>query len=371
VPIDNPVVTCRDNDTPLRNGMTEREVLGFGLFNNGGTGVRQPGNPACSGCHPVTATNANPLVFPVFSEAQFQAGQTFVPVERSRIDNRGPGTPTVIEGGVHDRGFFNIGSRPPSFDPVNGGKDPYGNPLSLARMFIAEQSGLSVAEPSGIGDPCNTAGLIEAGGTPRYPGCDGNLADTTDRVDPSFDWGSERELVDGTVKTPSIRNVALTPPYFHYGGYSDLRSVVEFYARGGNHRNKSKVDPSFTGDTSGTGLLGKGLPVTGNDYGTNVDFFIRDINSTDEQIDAIVAFIKTVTDPRVQCDAAPFDHPELPVPNGHRAADRNRDGRADDIMAVVPAVGAGGYAADGRADLCLPNSGDLFDPQLRNRLTTP
>ncbi len=319
----------------------------------------------------MTPAGANPLVFPVFSEAQFQAGQNFVPVERSRIDNRGPGTPTVLEGGVHHRGFFNIGGRLSSFDLGNGGQDPYGNPLSLARMFIAEQSGLPVAEPSGIVDPCNTAGLIEPGGTPRYPGCDGNLADTTDRVDPSFNWSLERELMDGTVKTPSIRNVALTPPYLHYGGYSDLRSVVEFHARGGNHRNKSHVNPAFTGDTSGTGPLGKGLPVSGNDYGTNVDFLICDINSTDEQIDAIVAFMKTVTDPRVQCDAAPFDHPELPAPNGHRAEDRNRDGRADDIMAIVPAVGAGGYAANGHANLCLPNSGDLFDPNLRHRLTRP
>jgi hypothetical protein len=40
-------------------------------------------------------------------------------------------------------------------------------------------------------------------------------------------------------------------------------------------------------------------------------------------------------------------------------------------MAIVPAVGAGGYQADGRSNFCLPNSGDLFDPNLRNRLTTP
>jgi cytochrome c peroxidase len=395
-PIGNPTVSCADGGSPLRNGMTEQEVLGFGLFNNAGAGIRNLGNPSCGGCHPVTNPNATPLVFPVFSEAQFQAGQTFVPVERSRIDDRGHGTlnipiPTAeqraagqlstVEGAVHDRGFFNIGSRAASFDLGSGGKDPYGNPLSIARMFIAERRGLPVVDPTGITDPCNTPTLIE-GGFPnlaqapevnqgRYPGCDGNLADRTDSVSSSFDWSLERELVDGSVKTPSIRNVALTPPYFHYGGYSDLRSVVEFYARGGNHRNKSFAVAGATGDTSGTGPLGKGLPVAGSGFGTNVDFFIRDVNSTDEQIDAIVAFMKTVTDPRVQCDAAPFDHPELPVPNGHRPADRNRDGRADDVMAIVPAVGAGGYQADGRSNFCLPNSGDLFDPNLRNRLTTP
>ncbi len=37
VPIGNPVVSCADGGSPLRSGMTEQEVLGFGLFNNGGT----------------------------------------------------------------------------------------------------------------------------------------------------------------------------------------------------------------------------------------------------------------------------------------------------------------------------------------------
>ena len=35
-----------------------------------------------------------------------------------------------------------------------------------------------------------------------------------------------------------------------------------------------------------------------------------------EQLD-LVAFLESLTDPRVQCDQAPFDHPELLIPNGH------------------------------------------------------
>jgi cytochrome c peroxidase len=387
VPIANPTVTCQnpnlpaDPTAPEHGGFTQKEVLGFGLFNNGGVGIRNPGSPACSGCHPVTNPTAVPFLLPTFSEAQFQAGQIFVPVERSRIDDQGPGTinnpPATTEGGVHDRGFFNIGVAPTSFDPGNGGVDPYGNPLSVARMFLAEQSGLPTVDPSGITDPCNTPTLIEGGfgaasNGGRYPGCDANLNDTTDRVDPSFNWSQERELVDGGFKTPSVRNVGLTPPYFHNGVYSTLRQVVEFYTRGGSRRDKSKVNPSYTGDTSGTGTLGKGtIPVAPPHFGTNVDFFIRDIKSTEEQIDAMVAFMLTLTDSRVQCDQAPFDHPELQVFNGHTVTDLNTDGRADDIIAVVPATGAGGYEADGKPNLCLPNTGDLFDPNLRNRLTTP
>ena len=413
VPIANPVVTCQNSPadpTALEHGgLTAQEVLGFGLFNNGGTGIRNPGNPSCSGCHPVTNPNAVPLVFPLFSEAQFQAGQTFVPVERSRIDDRGPGTPKnvpttapienpTVEGAVHDRGFFNIGTRPTSFDPGIGGNDIYGNPLSVARMFVMEQAGWSVVDPSGITDPCNSGNLIE-GGFPnltlipelnqgRYPGCIRNPPCVDCTVDPSFDWSKERELVDGSMKTPGLRNVGLTPPYFHFGGYSNLRDVVRFYARGGSRRDKSLAEqddhhfgkkfrhnwwghqeenkPPYTGDTSGTGSLGKdAIPVKGSDFGTNVDFFIRDIKSTDEQIDALVAFMLTLTDKRVQCDLAPFDHPSLFVIKGHREADRNRDQRADDDVFELPEVGAEGYDPD--SGFCIPNEGDLFAEGMQAR----
>lgn len=37
----------------------------------------------------------------------------------------------------------------------------------------------------------------------------------------------------GSFKTPTLRNVALTSPYFHNGSYSSLRQVVDFYHRGG------------------------------------------------------------------------------------------------------------------------------------------
>ena len=43
-----------------------------------------------------------------------------------------------------------------------------------------------------------------------------------------------RVAVNGAFKTPSLRNVELTGPYFHNGGASTLMQVVEFYARGGN-----------------------------------------------------------------------------------------------------------------------------------------
>jgi cytochrome c peroxidase len=42
-------------------------------------------------------------------------------------------------------------------------------------------------------------------------------------------------------KTPTLRNIALTAPYLHNGGFATLREVVEFYNRGGE--NNENLDP--------------------------------------------------------------------------------------------------------------------------------
>jgi cytochrome c peroxidase len=340
------VASCQGSQT-----LSTQELQGFALFNNFG-------RTACSACHAA----------PLFSEAQRVAGAAFIPIERSRID-----VPTLLGAAVHDRGFFNIAARATSIDPGLGGKDPYGAPLSTTHMFLKEQAGELASDPTGVicdqtTDVVGGGRLIEPGGTPTFGATYGYRADGTCAIVSS----AERVMVDGAFKTPTLRNIGLTPPYFHYGGYADLRSVMDFYNRGGNHRSKSKVDPSFTGDTSGTGPLGKStIPVAGQDFGTNVDRFIRPLGLTSEELDAVVAFMLSLTDERVQCDSAPFDHPELRVPNGQRNSDRDGDGVADDIMALIPATGAGGYTADGKPELCLPNSGNLFDPALRNKLTPP
>ena len=368
VPVANPIVTCspkpdnpNQSSNPTAHGLTTQEVLGYGMFNNGGVGFRNPGSTGCIACHPVGNPNAAPLVFPLFTEAAFQDGQTFVPVERSRIDDPGFPLDFALDGASHDRGFFNLGLRPVSDDLGAGAKDPYGNDLSLARMFLHEQAGESVIDPTGIGNRCSTPTIIEPGGAPLYPGC-------PSATPPPLDFALERQAVDGSFKTPSLRNVGLTPPYFHYGAYGDLRSVVEVYVRGGNKRNmRSSSLPDATGDWSGSGPKGYGaVPTTGPHYGTNVNFFIRDVKSTDEQIDALVAFMLTLTDARVQCDNAPFDHPELTIFNGHKNRVNNGTGHADDITFVLPAVGANGYAGP-NARYCIPNAGDIFDPGMRPR----
>src|SRR3954471_20692863 len=170
---------------------------------------------------------------------------------------------------TYDNGFYNIGVRPTPSDFGVGGLDPFGNPLSMTRLT----------------------------------GTSGRIA------------------VDGSFKAPGLRNVALTPPYFHNGGQLTLNQVVDFYNRGGDfhERNIDTLDPD-----------------------------IQTLGLTSSQKDALVAFLDSLTDERVRRQQAPFDHPQLFVPDGHAgdttsvATDSN--GTARDEFLEVPAVGAAGGA---------------------------
>jgi hypothetical protein len=71
----------------------------------------------------------------------------------------------------------------------------------------------------------------------------------------------------------------------------------------------------------------------------------------------------------VRCDEAPFDHPSLLIPHGHHARDSNRDGKADDILFELPAVGKGGYKGANKK-FCIDKEadGNLFGPGMLNRV---
>ena len=88
-----------------------------------------------------------------------------------------------------------------------------------------------------------------------------------------------------------------------------------------------------------------------------------------DDLSAVVRFLQSLTAPRVQCDSTPFDHPQLFVTAGHRAADRNHDGRADDNAFAFPAIGRQGYSAS--SGYCIPNAGDLFAPGMQARSGGP
>jgi cytochrome c peroxidase len=302
--------TLISDDSPFdRNELSGDAQEGLNLFNGAGR---------CRFCH----------VLPLGTQAaQFAGDPPFVTIQTVSRPNGlldGVGNP-VSTNALRDIGFFPLGVRPVDEDVGAGGTDPYGAPLSFSRKSI------------------------QAGTNPG---------------------GVTRTIVDSSFKVPQLRNVALTPPYFHNGGFSDLHQVLEFYRRGGNRRDANLTDPAFTGDDSGTGLEGQGLiPVPGPNKGSNAAGTLNPLTITDAGIDDIVEFLKALTDERVQCDRAPFDHPELLIPVGPNPVDQNHDNRADDIVFRLPEVGASGYSPG--SGLCVPNAGDLFAPGMQARIGGP
>ena len=91
---------------------------------------------------------------------------------------------------------------------------------------------------------------------------------------------------------PSLRNLDLTAPYFHNGGQATIRQVVEFYNRGGDFREHNAQ---------------------------YIDFEIGKLDLTDQRDRRLRRVpARRLTDARVRAQSAPFDHPQLFVPNGHR-----------------------------------------------------
>src|SRR5207244_4168259 len=78
----------------------------------------------------------------------------------------------------------------------------------------------------------------------------------------------------------------------------------------------------------------------------------------------VVAFLKTLTDDRVRFESAPFDHPQLFIPNGHPgdavAVTNDGTGKATDTLVEVPASGAAGscVGVDGTPHFACPVCGD-------------
>lgn len=77
-------------------------------------------------------------------------------------------------------------------------------------------------------------------------------------------------LDNGKFRTPSLRNVELTPPYMHDGSIRTLRKVVEFYNSGGAKK------------------------------ATNKDRKIRPLSLSMEEIDDLVAFMRSLSSPVFQ-----------------------------------------------------------------------
>jgi hypothetical protein len=72
------------------------------------------------------------------------------------------------------------------------------------------------------------------------------------------------------------------------------------------------------------------------------------LDNPDDELAALEAFLRSLTDERVRFRQAPFDHPQLFVPDGHagdeHAVADDGTGTARDRMTEIPAVGRDGGA---------------------------
>jgi hypothetical protein len=206
--------------------------------------------------------------------------------------------PVPINVSVYDTGWYNIGVRPTAEDLGLDGLDPFGNSLAWTRLFQAlpEPGVIKVfggALPKlGAGTPTFTDQVLNAIGFPILSG-------------PLLK--NEATDVAGNFKVSSLRNIEFTGPYFHNGGQSTLRQVVAFYKRGGDFDNPT-LAPAI-----------RPFPLSG------------------EQANDLVAFMMALTDERVRWQRAPFDHPQLLIPEGER-----EDSEDKDEMLEIPAVGRTG-----------------------------
>ena len=215
----------------------------------------------------------------------------------------------VLASGAYDLGYYNIGVRPTVEDLGAGGTQAGGIPLSYARRV---QQGLALPDaPTAL------------------PAVPANI----------------HAQMDGAFKTPSLRNVELTGPYFHNGGQSTLRQVMEFYNRGGDFHEQNLL---------------------------NLTPEMFELHLSEPDIDAVVAFMKTLTDERVRDERAPFDHPELPLPNGETLPAIGAAGRVSDCRMPLQPFEAGFSVAsappdcdgDGRIDACAIAADPSLDADL-------
>ncbi len=278
---------------PNYTALTQQRVNGLVIFS---------GKGKCSTCHDG----------PDFTGAGIKLQFTQTPDQESVVQRMHMGD---HQPAIYDNGFYNIGVTPTNRDLGIGANDPFGNPLSFSRLLKLSIGG-QVVPDSFVVNPCMFA---------SHP---------CESVTSPF----QRDAVDGSFKVPSLLNVELTGPYFHNGAYATLEQVVEFYNRGGNHRGPAD-------NSSGTSGFDHS-PQWGNNP-TNLDIDIQPLGLTVQERADLVAFLKSLTDERVRCEKAPFDHPSLINFNGHAAVDQNNDGKSDDLTILVPSVGAGGRPAKG------------------------
>lgn len=306
--------------------LDDKERLGLAVF----VGFPGVSDGRCVNCHGgPEMTNA--------SVRNGQAGQNLI-------------EPMIMGNGkfaLYDNGFYNISVTPTAEDVGRGGRGPEDKPLASSRQFLFADQGINgpINFPI-VGAPImnlQVGECVELDETVIPAKCVKQELVAVDAateqeqvvcIDVNMDGkcGVEddiqllRAAVDGAFKTPGIRNQELQGPYMHNGGFKTLVEVVQFYDRGGNfcRLNFPDLDP-------------------------DIEF----IGLSEEEEEALVAFMIACTDERVRKEMAPFDRPELRIPDGHpgdhiiTTADEEFDSnqkQAVDVVKKLDAVGKTGGA---------------------------
>ncbi|MDH3685766.1 MAG: cytochrome-c peroxidase [Myxococcales bacterium] len=238
-----------------------------------------------------------------------------------------------------DRGFMNTGVAPPENDSGAAVTDSEGLPRSYAAQYAERLAGGKPPEKKTVKQVSACHFTFPFGND--YDDKELKKAVFTEECTARFlseipkkkvakneaaqpDGGRLRVAIDAAFKVPSLRNIELTGPFMHNGSFATLRQVIDFYSRGGNFNEVQNPEMH--------GLL-----------------FASTL--TEQEKDDLEAFLLTLTDERVRWERAPFDHPELRIPNGHVETDGvveagNLPGNdfpvASDEILVVPAVGRDG-----------------------------
>jgi len=184
--------------------------------------------------------------------------------------------------------------REPMFRPFNARIDDYwaGDKEALS---LSERRGLDVFQTNGGCASCHLMGStswLEPLLTDS--GFDNLGVPSMGEIDPGLGGVTEKKEELGQFKVPTLRNVALTAPYFHNGSVGTLKEVMEFY-------NKRDVEPERWGKTD--------YPATVNheDMG--------DLGLSDEEVADLVALMDAFTDrnllemitwTRFLCQRGPF-----------------------------------------------------------------
>ena len=94
----------------------------------------------------------------------------------------------------------------------------------------------------------------------------------------------------GKFKVPTLRNVAVTAPYMHNGVFQDLRTVVLFYNQYNSRAARRQINPE-TGKPWAEPEVRENRSLKDLRHGPALN---------DKRIDALVAFMKTLTDRRYE-----------------------------------------------------------------------